>query len=819
MFETKNKKIVRTLAVKDFKKNIKRNILLLASIILCQIILIILINASTHYSSAIQKQKLSVDGMDYQAVLTSPTTRQLHILKNQSSIKFTGQQIACGTGIAINDTTTVKLILKWKDPINWQKQTVPALDNWEGKYPKEVNEIMMSKAALRDAAIKDVKLGMKISMKYLDKHGMKENEFILSGIYQDTTELNGNSTPTVLVSKSFLNKSGYHDSTEASSKVYVSFKSFLIRNKKVDRLKSKLEISNHQVFLYDNELAKSTLIVLIGSILLIILVLLATYLVIFNVMYMSLVKDIKILGLYRAIGMTCTQIKNLLMYQLIFLLVVGLPLGVILGLTFSHIIIPGTISSFSASKIGFNEAALICSCLFVIMTTNISLHYPIKIAMARSVIQAKGMSFQKKKKRYKRLIGNSLWSMSHQNVFRDKRRALLVIVSLFLAFTTFISINTLIYSRNDKDFINAHMPDDLILENQTGSGEDEQPKQVFTDEMISEIVSQPEIKTINKISFAPMVIQYDHQSYYRYLDQYYKKYMRISTSEGEKQIEKDPNQFYGFVIGIGKDDFKKIQEKLTSKVNESDFYSGKIGILDTDINETSEFINKVLHYDVSGKKLNVAIEAVTSQSLSDKAGIAPNIYLYEDVVKDLGIPAIYEKIRLNFDSENARNLNEQIKAVVKNDNRIAIVSKLDIRDEMSTTIKEISMLSNALIVLFALIALINFVNVITAGIVDRSREFAILESIGMTRKQIRKMVIFESLEYLILSVGLTLIIGIPIAYFLFNFFKEESYLKFVIPWKALLGMLMIIVAIGIFIPLMAFTKKKDTVSIRLRHNI
>lgn len=677
---------------------------------------------------------------------------------------------------------------------------------------------MMSNAALRDAAIKDVRLGMKISMKYLDKYGIEENEFILTGTYQDRTELNGNTTPTVLVSKSFLDKSGYHDSTETSSKAYISFKSFLIRNQKVEMLKTKLNISSHQVFLYDNELAKSTLIILIGCILLILLVLVTTYLVIFNVMYISLVKDIKIFGLYRAIGMTYTQIKKMFLYQLFFLLTVAIPLGVILGITFNLAIVPTDIISFSLSNIGFNEVAFICSCLFVAITTCISLHFPVKIAMARTIVEAKGMYYPPKKQSHKGLKGTSLWSMANKNIFRDKRRAFLVIVSLFLALTTFISINTLVYSRNDKDFVNAHMPDDFILENQTGSGEEEQPKQVFTNDMINQILSQPEIKDINKISFTPMVIKYEHQKYYHYLEKYYQKYMRISTGEGEENIKKDPNQFYGFVIGIGKDDFKKIQEKIPSKVNEADFYAGKIGILNTDIDKTSEFVNKVLHYDVYGKNLNVAIAAVTNQSLSDKAGIAPNIYLYEDVVKELGIPYIYEKIRLNFNSENARDINEQIKTVVNKDNRIGIVSKLDIRDEMKTSIKEILILSNALVTLFAAIAIINFVNVITAGIVERNREFTILESIGMTRKQIREMVTFESLIYLILSVSVTLIIGIPIAYFLFTLFKEESYMQFIIPWKSLLGIIMLIGVIGFLIPMPYFIKKRETISIRLRNN-
>lgn len=812
MFETRNKKILRNISMKDFFSNLKRNLLLLASIILCQMILIVLINASSNYILSLHKQKLSVDGMDYQAVLTSPTQQQLKLLEENATIKYSGQQIACATGIAVNENTTVKIVLKWKDSINWEKQTLPALVTTQGRYPEKLNEIMMSESALRDAAIKDIHLGMNIPMKYVDKEGTQEAVFTLSGIFKDTTELNGVSTPSALVSKLFLNNSGYKDSTEESSKVYINFNSIFVKNSTVESLKKELKLSNNQVFLYDDELAVSTLFIVIGSVLLILLVLLVTYLVIFNIMYISLVKDTKVFGLYRAIGMTFAQIKSLFMYQLMGLLILGLPIGLGLGIFFSNLL---QLSHFELN--GWNSIGIVFSCVFVSFTTYISLNFPLKIAMKHTVIETKGINFQKNKNNGKRnrLKGTSLFSMANRNIFRDKRRAILVILSLFLALTTFITINTLIYSRNDKDFVDAYMENDMILNNQTGSGEEEYPKQVFSNEMINDISSQSGIRNFNKISFSPMVIKYDHEKFYSYLDEYYQKYMRMTAEEGEKRIGKDPNSFYGFLIGIGENDYKKLKKNLTDEIDDKEFYEGKVGILNTDIEQVSAFTNTTVNLRTDGQELNIKVVAVSDKSLSDKAGIAPNIYLYEESLGNMDISSIYEKLSIDFDSESANELNEKIKKIVSKDSSIGIVSKIDIQNEMKSSIEKITLMSNTLIFLFALIAMINFVNVVTAGIVEREKEFSVLESIGMTKKQIRKMLVIESLEYLFLSIIATICIGIPISYLLFNIFKED-YMHFIVPIKLLLIILSSILLVGVVIPILSFGRKKENISVRLR---
>ena len=59
---------------------------------------------------------------------------------------------------------------------------------------------------------------------------------------------------------------------------------------------------------------------------------------------------------------------------------------------------------------------------------------------------------------------------------------------------------------------------------------------------------------------------------------------------------------------------------------------------------------------------------------------------------------------------------------------------------------------------------LNFVNTITALIIIRRREFAMLESVGMTGTQLCKMLYFEGLSYMVLTLVFTLTAGVGLGY-------------------------------------------------------
>ncbi|WP_429147846.1 FtsX-like permease family protein [Anaerotaenia torta] len=60
-------------------------------------------------------------------------------------------------------------------------------------------------------------------------------------------------------------------------------------------------------------------------------------------------------------------------------------------------------------------------------------------------------------------------------------------------------------------------------------------------------------------------------------------------------------------------------------------------------------------------------------------------------------------------------------------------------------------LGGGVALVIALIGILNFVNVMSVSVMVRKRELAILESIGMSRKQVRRMLASEGLGYAVIT--------------------------------------------------------------------
>ena len=105
----------------------------------------------------------------------------------------------------------------------------------------------------------------------------------------------------------------------------------------------------------------------------------------------------------------------------------------------------------------------------------------------------------------------------------------------------------------------------------------------------------------------------------------------------------------------------------------------------------------------------------------------------------------------------------------------------------------------ALSFIVGLVGVLNFFNAILTGIIARKREFAVLQSIGMTGKQLKTMLVCEGLLYALSSVLLSLVLAVvlgPLAFSalqsMFWFFTYRLTLTpflIVAPVFALLGVL------------------------------
>lgn len=112
------------------------------------------------------------------------------------------------------------------------------------------------------------------------------------------------------------------------------------------------------------------------------------------------------------------------------------------------------------------------------------------------------------------------------------------------------------------------------------------------------------------------------------------------------------------------------------------------------------------------------------------------------------------------------------------------------------------LLGGALIFIVGLVGVLNFFNAVVTGITARRRELAVLQAIGMTRRQLRFMLAAEGLLYTLsaaaLTLALSLLLGPPLGNGLEHLFWFYTYRLNLLPLAAALPLF---AALGILIPL------------------
>ena len=117
---------------------------------------------------------------------------------------------------------------------------------------------------------------------------------------------------------------------------------------------------------------------------------------------------------------------------------------------------------------------------------------------------------------------------------------------------------------------------------------------------------------------------------------------------------------------------------------------------------------------------------------------------------------------------------------------IMITNLAEYADQQKRIIILVSIFLYGFIAVITLIGVTNIFNTITTNMILRSKEFANLKSIGMTTKEFNKMIKLESIMYGAKS----LLIGIPIGLFgsyeVFKSFTNSIDFGFIVPWQAII---------------------------------
>lgn len=145
-------------------------------------------------------------------------------------------------------------------------------------------------------------------------------------------------------------------------------------------------------------------------------------------------------------------------------------------------------------------------------------------------------------------------------------------------------------------------------------------------------------------------------------------------------------------------------------------------------------------------------------------------------------------------------------------------SKVTLQDSFQGLTTMYRLVGGVLCSVLALIGILNFVNSMMTSILSRYREIAMLQSVGMTGKQVKKMLIYEGLGYSVLGLSCSFILSALASVTIVKMFgRELSYFTWHFSLLPVTLCVIPLIAITAFVPLLCYRKMAGkTVVERLR---
>ena len=602
-------------------------------------------------------------------------------------------------------------------------------------------------------------------------------------------------------------------------------------------------------------------VVLLGAVLVVVLV--TGYLIIYNIFQISVISEIRFYGLLKTIGATKKQIKRLIRIQALVLSAIGIPIGLLFGYATSCGLFPVmmSISDYQGMKIAlhFDPMILLFGIVFSLLTVLISCRRPGKIAGSVSPIEAVRYSERsvKRKKQKKSETGARVHRMALSNLGRNKKKTVFVVLSLSLSVSILCIVLTAVGSFRIDRYLESRLVGDVTVGSTNYTASKISPAGFQIDEeMLEQLDAQPGIVERNEMwaqGYSIEVVLSD-EAYARYSDYYAQGKFRSADAIDKSKIEDMIARKKIWTDAYGYDD--ELLEKLTVIRGELDikkFQKGDYILVSPVIGDTAE---DCILYE-PGDKITLEMPAPDTEWVEERtqSGELISVTPKETIQKEYEVMAVTAEAPSAMDQHlysvagvqlillKREMLPEQkqngycfaVSYTLEEDALPAFIdtvkhytekvnpymgylTKETLVEEFSGMINVVQTIGVALCIVIAVIGVLNFINSIMTGIISRKRELATLNSIGMTQRQIRRMLIEEGLYYVLISGIVSLILGSSLAYALL-YALNNVILFFEYRYNALAFLIMLPVfgVIAVLAPDAAYKKAaKESVVERLR---
>ncbi|MEW9080620.1 ABC transporter permease [Terrisporobacter glycolicus] len=826
-FENNNKEVIKRITRRSLKKNKVRNIFAIIAIILTTFMISSVFSIGISFAKNYKTMNLRIQGNTATTALANPTDNQIQEIESLDLFKSTGYEINVGKVILDSLTKNrTKIEIKFSNKENFENQITPCVSDIKGTYPTEENQIMASKKALEFLGKSDAKIGDKIEIPCKINGEVINKEFILRGYY--TTYGVVQDIGYLLVSEKFVEENNL--TLEKDGALLMTLKPEL-KETAPDILDKEVSLNENQKFSYSydrtEDLSETVLIIIVLMIVIALFIVLSGYLLIYNILYIAVTKDINFYGLLKTIGTSPKQIKKIVKGQGLRLSIIGIPLGLILGAIVSFGIVPLAMSSLFSGEnasampgdVSFNPMIFLAAALFSLLTVILSCNRPAKMAGNISPTEALNYTGSNLKKQNRNSTnGGKLYKMAWHNVFREKNRAIVVFLSLFMGIITFLSVNTFLSSLSVENYTNRYVKNDFEIQNV------EVKDNKLDNDFIDEIKNIEGVNAVNVSKASILELEMNDDILLPALEE---NYRRVGISEDQldeylKMSKEDPSLLTTSAIGIDDDLIERFNNESKEKIDIAAFKSGQLALVGSWY-YGENYKNIKGNLTVKNSKDNNSAE-FNVNVVNDETGLLPpdlpaplGIYISNSILEELDRDAVNYIMYINVDSKYEEQIEIRLKNI-SNNRGLWFESKSDTTEDFNNSQMVMNILGGGISVILILIGILNFINVMITGVNVRLKELAVMESIGMTKKQIKKMISLEGLYYAELTTLFILTIGMGIIYGIAELTKQiADYAVFVFPVVPLVILIIFIFVVCLITPSIVFKiSSKKSVTERIR---
>ena len=843
--------ILNKLSIKNLKLNKKRTISTIIGIVLSVALICAVATMATSFRETLLQGAISKRGY-YHIKLSDITENDIKDIKNNRDIKDIKQIQEVGYAelktSQNKDKPYIHLYSMENSTFEFLKFKLI-----EGNFPKNENEIIISKHIITNGK-SDIKIGDTITLdvgkrissdnieldsscSYNSEHEKIEDSekhtFKVVGMIERpdytfentgdpgytmiTTNLNRGKTEAYL---SLKKPKEYKSSI--SELLGVNYDDLDVIEKNGGETKYKHEINSEILRCVLFSFSDSTVSMLYSVIGLVIFIIIFTSVFcIRNSFAISITEKIKMYGMLSSVGATRKQIKKNVIFEAMALGLIGIPLGILSGLFADFVLLKIVNVLLSDALVGYANGivfkvsiipiiiSIILGFITIYLSAISSAKKAAKVSPIEQLRNSDEIKIKNKKLKTPKIIEKVFKTggvLAYKNLKRSKKKYRTTVISIAVSVFIFITMNAFI--TNMFDLTGQYSEDydyNFIVESSK-----------FTDEEINKIVKQESVESYH--------ILYQPKRMYEIRDlskiHEYGKELITEELSGEKYCGL-------YLVALDESSFKE--------------YSKKIGVKFEDVKDTGILCDEYNEYDketgaVELKRLykyekgDTIVGEYNKEELKIKVGDVSKIKPYglEGVFYDGGYLVVNKNEFKNIDFSDdvtitiqSNNTPELQTAIEEKDSSLTIVNLEDVAKEEKSMILVTNIFLYGFIAVITLIGVTNIFNTITSNMELRQKEFAMLKSIGMTKKEFNRMINLETLFYGTKSLLYGIILGLLGTLAMYKAFSVKIDAGMYIPIKPII-ISVIFVFILIFI-IMRYSiskiNKQNTIETIRKENI